>query len=438
MPLTGTPIPAALEQPGVRLRTLTTIRWMAIGGQGLTFLIVGFGLGFALPYVAGALALAAAVILNLGLLSLYPRNARLVGMEALAHLAFDLVQLGVLLYLTGGINNPFSILMIVPVTVSATLLTARATVGLMGIAIGILVLLWPLAHPLPWDGPPPEMPLTYEVASFAALAFCILFIAGYVLIVSRQARRWQEALVVTQAVLDRETKMSALGALAAAAAHELGGPLGTITLIAKDMNRALADDPEFGGDAALLMAEAERCRAILRELSVRAEAESPFPTLSIRTMLRDLAEVADGSPGAKVVVASGPADAVEIAASPELRHGLLNLIDNARRHARGEVTLAATKDTDRVAIHVEDDGPGFPEDLLPMLGEPYLGPTHSRVGGTGLGVFIATSLLERTGANVRFRNSRAGGARVEVSWLAPGGAAEEEEEQDDGGTAEQA
>ena len=437
MPLTGTPIPAALEQPGVRLRTLTTIRWMAIGGQSLTFLIVGFGLGFVFPYVAVALALAAAVILNLGLLSLYPRNARLVGMEALAHLAFDLVQLGVLLYLTGGINNPFSILMIVPVTVSATLLSARATVGLMAIAIGILALLWPLAQPLPWDGPPPEMPLTYEAASFAALAFCILFIAGYVLIVSRQARRWQEALVVTQAVLDRETKMSALGALAAAAAHELGGPLGTITLIAKDMNRALADDPEFGGDAALLMAEAERCRAILRELSVRAEAESPFPTLSIRTLLRDLAEAAEGSPGAKIRVASGPADAVEIAASPELRHGLLNLIDNARRHARGEVTLAATKDTDRVAIHVEDDGPGFPEDLLPRLGEPYLGPTHSRVGGTGLGIFIATSLLERTGANVRFRNSRAGGARVEVSWPAPGGAAEEEEEQDDGAIAEE-
>ncbi|MBZ6377643.1 histidine kinase [Pacificimonas flava] len=408
-------IPAALGQPGVRVRTLVLIRWLAIGGQSLTFLVVGLGLGFSFPYFGVACALLSAVLLNLGLVYLYPRTARLVGTEALLHLAFDLVQLGVLLFLTGGINNPFVVLAIVPVTVSATLLTRRATVTLMAVAIAILLILWAWAEPLPWDGEPPAMPVTYEVAVFASLAFSIIFISGYVMQVALEARRWQQALVTTQAVLERETKMSALGALAAAAAHELGGPLGTIKLIATDLKSELEGDPDFGADVELLAKEADRCRSILQGIASRSEREAPFERVSIRTLLREIAD-SFNDPRVPIRVAEAAQGLPVIEHSTELKHGLLNLVDNAVRFADREVVLAATADTDQVAIYVEDDGPGFPSDLLPHLGEPYLGPSRSRGGGTGLGVFIATTLLERTGARVRFRNRTRGGARVEITW----------------------
>ena len=409
------PLPDALGQPGVRVRTLVIIRWMAIGGQALTLLVVALGLGFPFSYIGVGLALAASIILNLGLLYLYPRSARLVGTEALLHLAFDLVQLGVLLFLTGGINNPFVMLMIVPVTVSATLLTKRATVMLMAVAVLILIALWSWAEPLPWRGAAPDFPFLYQVATFAAIAFSTCFIGAYVLQVSLEARRWQEALVTTQAVLERETKMSALGALAAAAAHELGGPLGTITLIAKDLKSELEGDPDFGPDVQLLSQEAERCRSILGGIARRSEAEAPFPEVPLDALLHEVAQ-SFGSPRVPIRVAPPAEPLPRIARTPEVRHGILNLADNAVRYADSEVVLAATADTDRIAVHIEDDGPGFPSDLLPHLGEPYLGPSRSRRGGTGLGVFIATTLLERTGARVRFRNGRRGGARVEISW----------------------
>ena len=420
------PLPAALGQPGVRVRTLVLIRWMAIAGQSLTFIIIGLGLGFPFPYFGIGCALLASVILNLGLLYLYPRAARLVGAEALLHLAFDLVQLGVLLSLTGGINNPFVVLMIVPVTVSATLLSKRATIALMAIAVAILIAEWLWAEPLPWKGTPPSMPVLYEVATFAALAFSICFIAAYVLQVSLEARRWQQALVTTQAVLERETKMSALGALAAAAAHELGGPLGTITLIAKDLKSELANDEDFGGDVELLAREAERCRAILRGIARRSEADAPFPAVRADTLLHEIAQSFEGA-RVPVHVAAPAERPPQVMRTPELKHGTLNLADNAVRYASSEVVLAVTSDTDRLAIHIEDDGPGFPSDLLPHLGEPYLGPSRSRAGGTGLGVFIATTLLERTGARVRFRNGSQG-ARVEISWPQRDGPADKEEE----------
>ncbi|MEO0499744.1 MAG: ActS/PrrB/RegB family redox-sensitive histidine kinase [Pseudomonadota bacterium] len=409
-------LPETLGLPGVRVRTLIVIRWMAILGQTLTLVIVALGFGYKFSYWAAAAAILASVIMNCGLYALYSRKARLVGSEALAHLAFDLAQLGVLLFLTGGIGNPFVVLMIVPVTISATMLSPRATIALIAIAVAILIAEWNWARPLPWDGPMPVVPQRLQFATFTAITFTLIFIAAYVLRVSLEARRWQQALVTTQAVLERETKMSALGALAAAAAHELGGPLGTIKLIAKDLNDELSGDPDFGPDVDLLGREADRCRAILAGIAQRSEADAPFPELPLETFLM---ETADSFADARVpvMVAKSEPPLPVVARTPELRHGLLNLVDNAVRHAKSRVVLAATSDTDRVAVHIEDDGDGFAAELLPHLGEPYLGPSRSGSGSTGLGIFIATTLLERTGARVRFRNGeKRSGARVEISW----------------------
>lgn len=413
------PFAQAPVDSGIRIDTLILIRWMAVAGQALTLLIVAFGLGFPFSYAGAGVTVAASALLNVALSFLYPRTARLVGAEALLHLGFDLVQLGVLLYLTGGLSNPFAVLLLVPVTVAATTLSLRATSVMAALALAILAALWAWSRPLPWAGPPPAMPPVYQLATFAAIGFTALFLAIYVLRVSLDARRWREALITTQAALEREAKMSELGALAAAAAHELGGPLGTIKLISKDLSAELSGDPDFGEDVALLGREAERCRQILKELGQRAEAEEAFPALALDALLLEIADLfADARVPVQISAKdqSGAARMPLVVRSAELRHGLLNLVDNAVRYARTAVTLGGGVDELGIFISVSDDGPGFPSELLRHLGGPFLGPSRSPRGGTGLGVFIATTLLERTGARLTFTNSDRGGAEVHISW----------------------
>ena len=408
-------VAVAIERPGVRVRTLVALRWIAIGGQFGTLIVVGLYLRYPLAWGSLVAAVAAAAVLNLGLATLYPRHARLNGREALLQFAFDLVQAGVLLFLTGGLKNPFVILLIVPITISATLLSARGTVLLLGVAGAILVILWRWAAPLPWVGPPVELPTVYRIGVVVAVALAGTFLAGYTWLVSAEARKRAHALIATQAALERESKMAALGSLAAAAAHELGGPLGTITLIARELAEALGDDPDFGEDVRLLDSEAARSRAILVGIAKRAEAEDPFPRLPLDALLHEVAHP-HGVTRVPIHVGVVSGAAPLIRRTPELLHGLANLVGNAVRHAGSAVTLTATASAHEVAVSVVDDGAGFAESILPHLGEPFLGPSVSGSGGTGLGIFIATTLLERTGARLSFANRPSGGAQVDIRW----------------------
>jgi two-component system sensor histidine kinase RegB len=408
---------AAFDRPGVRIRTLAALRWIAISGQFVTLLFVGLYLQYPLLWPSLIAAVAASAVLNIGLTTLYPRNARLQGPDLALHLAFDLVQAGVLLFLTGGLTNPFAILLIVPVTIAATLLPARQMMALGTLALAILVILWLWARPLPWGGPPLELPTIYRFGIAVALALAIGFLAIYLWMVSAEARDRARALVATEAALTREAKMSALGSLAAAAAHELGGPLGTITLIAHSLAESLGDDPDFGEDIRLLEAEAARSRGILVRIARRAEAEDPFAHLGLDVLLHEV--VQSIAPTRVPVRVTAPTPQPQVRRSPELLHGLQNLVSNAVRHAGSAVELRASASTNEIGISVLDDGAGFAPDILPRLGEPDLGPSHSGAGGTGLGIFIATTLIERTGGRLAFRNHDGGGAQVDVRWPRP-------------------
>ncbi len=405
---------AAFDRPGVRVRTLANLRWIAIGGQFVTLVFVGLYLGYPLLWPSLIAAVLASAVLNIGLITLYGRNARLQGRDLVLHLAFDLIQAGVLLFLTGGLANPFAILLIVPVTIAATLLPARAMLALGTMAGAVLVVLWMWAKPLPWNGPPPTFPTVYQFGTVVALALAIGFLAIYLWLVSAEGRDRARALVATEAALTREAKMSALGSLAAAAAHELGGPLGTITLIAHSLSEALGDDPDFGEDIRLLESEAARSRGILIRIARRAEAEDPFARLGLDVLLHEVAHSV--APTRIPIHVNAPAPQPEVRRSPELLHGLQNLVANAVRHGGSAVELRATSTPGDISITVLDDGAGFASDVLPHLGEPDLGPSHSGAGGTGLGIFIATTLIERTGGRLSFRNRREGGAQVDVRW----------------------
>jgi two-component system sensor histidine kinase RegB len=408
---------AAFDRPGVRIRTLAALRWIAISGQFVTLLFVGLYLQYPLLWPSLIAAVAASAVLNIGLTTLYPRNARLQGPDLALHLAFDLVQAGVLLFLTGGLTNPFAILLIVPVTIAATLLPARQMLALGTLALAILAILWLWARPLPWGGPPLELPTIYRFGIAVALALAIGFLAIYLWMVSAEARDRARALVATEAALTREAKMSALGSLAAAAAHELGGPLGTITLIAHSLAESLGDDPDFGEDIRLLEAEAARSRGILVRIARRAEAEDPFAHLGLDVLLHEV--VQSIAPTRVPVRVTAPTPQPQVRRSPELLHGLQNLVSNAVRHAGSAVELRASASANEIGISVLDDGAGFAPEILPRLGEPDLGPSHSGAGGTGLGIFIATTLIERTGGRLAFRNHDGGGAQVDVRWARP-------------------
>jgi two-component system sensor histidine kinase RegB len=401
--------------PDVRVRTLVALRWLGIVGQLATLGVVGGLLGFPLPWGPALAAIGASAMLNAGLVTLYPRNARLAGREALLHLAFDLVQLGVLVFLTGGLANPFSLLLLVPVTVAATLLSARATISVVLLAIIILVAEWQWALPLPWVGADLHLPATYRLGILVAESVGLSFLAAYTWRISAEGRRHAQALAATQGALEREAKMSALGSLAAAAAHELGGPLGTIMLIARELEEAIGDDPEFGDDIRLLNQETKRSRDILVDLARRAEGEEPFPLLPLAALLREVAQPHEKN-RTMLVEASDRAAPLMLRRSPELLHGLANLVSNAARHATSHVKLAADIVGSDLVVTVTDDGPGFDPALLPQLGEPFLGPSRSGSGGTGLGIFIATTLLERTGGQIAFSNAPEGGAKVEIRW----------------------
>jgi two-component system sensor histidine kinase RegB len=412
----GTLVPSSLHltQTGVRVRTLIALRWIAIVGQLATLGIVGGYLDYPLLLGPALAAVGASIVLNLGLNLAYPANTYLSGRQAGLQLAFDLLQLAVLLYLTGGLENPFSVLILVPVTISATLLSQRSTFGLIGLAIACVTILALWSHPLPWEGRGPDWPPTYRFGVWSALIIGMGFLSAYAWQVSAEARRRQQALVATQAALARAQQLSATGALAAAAAHELGTPLNTITLVARELRDQLGNDPDFGADIQLLDEQVARCRDILTSIAGRTEAEQHFAVVSLEALVREVMRHHESSAKSLIFEVDKTVGAWPIARSPELLHALENLLANAERHARAIVRLKLWKARDGATLSIVDDGPGFPPELLPRLGEPYLARVTGRTHGLGLGIFIAITLLERVGLSASFDNDRQRGARVDI------------------------
>lgn len=417
-------VPAAAAAPSaergrVRLQTLILIRWIAVAGQALAIVVVNFGLDFEMAFVPAMLIVAVSVGLNTVLTVRYAPTTRLSDRRAALYLAYDTLQLAILLYLTGGIENPFAMLMMVPVTVSATVLGLRNTALLGGFTLACLSVVTLYHQPLPWHAGGLVLPGLYVAGIWTALVLGIAFISVYAWRVAAEARRMSDALAETRMALAREQQLTSLGGLAAAAAHELGTPLSTIALVAREMRRETADGAPLADDMDLLLRETERCRDILAELArdPRRDEDQPFDRLPLPALIDAIAAPYRGP---KVVIditeqtAPGARTPV-VGAGPEIRHGLDNLIDNAADFAAHRVEIAVTTTATDTTVVIADDGRGFAHTILGNLGEPYVS-TRRHGGGMGLGLFIAKTLLERTGAQVRFRNAATGGAEVVIRW----------------------
>ncbi len=420
--------PTLPPRGGVRLRALVLIRWAAVTGQLFTAAIVHWGLGFTLPLlpVGGAIALSA--LLNLAVSLGRPASVRIDDREAAIFLAFDVVQLAVLLYLTGGLTNPFSLLLLAPVAIGATVLSLGSNIALSLLTIASVALLGLFHQPLPWLGVAPDFPEIYQAGVWVGLTLTTLLITLYGWRLAEEARQMSDALAAAQAALAHEQRLSALGALAAAAAHELGTPLSTITVVAKEMLREVEADDPLREDVELLAAESDRCRSILARLSVEPAGDvSDAYTLVPLPALIEAAAQNYRREGIAISFEAGPiGEGVPMTApiqvrSPEIMQGIGNIVQNAVSFARHEIRITTRWTTEWSEVEVSDDGPGFSEALLDELGTPFISTRQGVEGHMGLGVFIAKTLLERTGASVSFGNRGGGkdGATVVVRWPNP-------------------
>jgi two-component system, sensor histidine kinase RegB len=412
----------------LRLQTLVLLRWLAVAGQTVGVVFVHVGLGFPLPLwqCLGLIALSAA--LNIGLVVHYGARRNLSPHFAAAQLGFDLCQLGGLLALTGGLHNPFSLLLLAPVSVSATTLPPRETLLVSALAAVIASLIAVLHLPLPWHaGEEIAFNRIYVVGIWVSIICGIAFIAAYTIRVAHESRLIADALAATELALSRREQLSALDGLAAAAAHELGTPLSTIALAAKEMRMEVEEGSPLAEDVELIISQAARCRAILSKLrNLGNDPADMFARAPLTDILAEVARPHEGRGKAILFYSERTTGAPPVfPRSVGLLYGLGNLIENATDFAHETVRIDSGWDQTNITLTITDDGPGFAPELIARLGEPYLtsrprdphGADVHQPGGLGLGIFIAKTLLERTGARLSFDNEKpTGHARVHVNW----------------------
>jgi two-component system sensor histidine kinase RegB len=416
---------------------LSNLRWLAVAGQSAALFLVYFALGYPLPILYCAIAIAVSATLNILLAIRYAPSHRLTNREATFYLVFDMLQLAALLYLTGGIANPFSLMFVAPVVIAAATLNLGNTLILAFIAFASVSLIAIVHRPLPWPyGEALNLPQLYQAGIWTALVIGIGFTTVYAWRIASEAARMSAGLAATQLALSREHRLAALGALATAAAHELGTPLGTIAVVARELERALPENSSEIEDVRLLRQQAERCRTIIARLANPEETLlGATARLPLGAFLDDICAPHRGEDleiRVRIGAPAGEQNAPpQVWRAPELLHGLGNIIENAADFANMLVEVTASWDAAYLHVAVTDDGPGFAPEIFAALGEPYItsrpgdrAPGETEMNpqaldeheGMGLGFFIAKVLLEQTGGMVKAVNPAGGGAQVQIRW----------------------
>lgn len=410
------PFPIEDRSTWVRLRTLILLRWMAIFGQIATVAVAINVLDVVLHVGLVFLAIGAAIIANIVAMFIYPENKRLSEVEAMLTLLFDISQLAFLLFLTGGLNNPFALLIMAPVTISAATLRLRSTLFLGGTALALITVVAFYHVPLRIEpGFFLQMPDILLVGYWLAIVTGVLFLGGYAHRITGETHSMNDALLATQMALAREQKLTDLGGVVAAAAHELGTPLATIKLVSTELASELEDET-LREDAILIREQADRCRDILRDMGRAGKDDLHLRTAPLGAVVREAADPHSGrgkslhfdiSPGP-----GGDPRQPSIRRQPEIIHGIRNFVQNAVDFAEANVWIDVHWTDEVVMVRIIDDGIGFPQQVMGRIGDPFVrqrktrADTSKRPGyeGMGLGLFIAKTLLERTGAELAFAN----------------------------------
>ncbi|MBO0750558.1 MAG: ActS/PrrB/RegB family redox-sensitive histidine kinase [Bradyrhizobiaceae bacterium] len=410
----------------LRLDTLVRLRWLAVLGQTAAVLVVYDGFDFEVPFWACLAVIAAYAAVNVALRLRFRGNQRLEPHQAARLLALDIIELAVLLFLTGGLKNPFAFLLAGPVLVSAAALPKRMTLILGGLVFVCATVLVLVHYPLPWpEEEPIDIPQLYMIGVWLSLMLAIGYISIYAAQITEESRQLSEGLAATELVLAREHYLTQLDGLAAAAAHELGTPLSTILVVARELERDTEPESRFAEDIRLLREQAQRCRVILGKLTELPAPGEPFERMKLSALIEEVVAPHRGA-GVAIDVAIARDDPNEPvgARNPAVLYGLGNILENAVDFARDRVEVKAGWTDENVEVEVSDDGSGFPPEIIDRMGEPYVTSERGRrmrgreMPGLGLGFFIAKTLLARSGAKISLKNKQfpQRGAIVRVRW----------------------
>ncbi len=423
--MTDVPI-ADLRHPRryIRLDTILRLRWLAALGQLAAIFFVVQSLDFDVPVLPCVAIIAASAIVTLALQMACNPMQRLEPRYAAALLALNIAELAGLLYLTGGLENPFSFLFLGPVLISATGLPTRVTIGL-GVFAAVCATALGFYHlPLPWIRDDAlVLPPVYMAGVWLSILLALGVTSLYTFQVTEEARKLSDALAATELVLAREQHLTQLDGLAAAAAHELGTPLATIFLISRELERTTAADSALAADVKTLREQSQRCRDILTKITQLSSSGAPFDRMPLSTLIEEaVAPHRDFGIAIAVRIAISTLPEPVGMRNPAVLYGVGNILENAVDFARTAVEVDARWNEEIVEIVVSDDGPGIAPDMLKRIGEPYLTrrrrADYGERQGLGLGIFIARTLLERTGARVAFANRTFPdhGAIVTITW----------------------
>ena len=409
------------EDLTLQKKTVVILRWIALIGQLITIYVVHFLIELNLPIILCSITIFCGGLTNIFIQFTFKKN-QLSNIESTILLFYDVIQLAVLIYLTGGVTNPFVIFLVVPAIVSSTLLNLTSTFFLSFITIITLVLLTFNFFPLPSEGNIHfHVPDYYLYSIPTSLIIVLIFLNYFGFRFGHEARKRSEALNRLESVLAKEQELDSIGHQAAAAAHSLGTPLSTITVIAKELKKEIKNNPKYSDDVDVILSEVKRCGDILKKLSRREIVDDIYVSnVALEDLLFEIKNSFEEISEKSIELYFDKKNKkTPIKRSPELTYGIRNFVGNAVKFSKKNVFINLINNKDEIKIKITDDGPGFPNDVFQIIGEPYIASKIKKFknkSGLGLGTFIGKTLLERKKAIIEFSNLENGGAAVEISW----------------------
>ena len=403
-------------------KTLVNLRWIAIIGQLIAINLVFNFLDLNFPIIESHIVIFLGLTTNL-FLQFKIKSNQLKDSYSSLFLIFDLIQLSLLLFLTGGITNPFSLLLIVPAIVSSSFLSMGTTIILGTITISLLSVLTKFYLPLPGMSQYGfNFPAYYLVGILISVIIGLIFLSYFGIRFAGETKKRSEALNKLQQVLSKEYELESLGGLAAAAAHSLGTPLATIAVVAKEPRKEINTDSKHAKDLDLLISQTKRCADILKQISLKQIIEDKFLSeVKLEYLLAAILRSSMETSGKEIKIElNNDKNKIDIKRTPEIIYGLRNFIGNAVKFSKSKVEVELKSDEKNITININDDGPGFAEDIIKILGEPYIKSKSKEVSGKsglGLGTFLGKTLLEKQGAKLTFSNNNIyDGASVKIIW----------------------
>ena len=403
--------------------TVVILRWIALLGQLISIYLVHFYLKFELPIIFCSITIFCGGLTNI-FIQFNLKKKQLSNLESTILLFYDVIQLAVLLFLTGGATNPFVVFLIVPAIISSTLLNLTSTIFLSFITVICLLILTFNYYPLPHSGDLHfHVPDYYINAIPTSLIIILVFLNYFGFRFGFEARKRGNALSKLESVLAKEQELDSIGHQAAAAAHSLGTPLSTITVVAKELKKEISKDPRFSEDIDLLLSQVKKCGEILKKISRREIVDDEYVSnIKLQDLLFEITKSFEDITQKEIYLNVDKAKKpIPIKRSPEVTYGIRNFIGNAVKFSNKKVIIYLIQESGEVKILISDDGPGFPDDVFKIIGEPYISSNSKKLrskSGLGLGTFIGKTLLERKKAFIDFFNGPKGGAEVEIKWKA--------------------